>query len=106
MVIPYPHRSRTRELVETSHPTKWNGTGETTAYIDAQTLAAARDRRELVIGEGETDRWTLEWYEIPALGVPGCSMTGYITVDHVVAIRRIYIAREPGDGGKTLVEGS
>jgi hypothetical protein len=45
VVIPYPHRSRTRVLFVTSHPTMWIATCDTTSYIDAQTLAGARDRR-------------------------------------------------------------
>ena len=69
-------------------------------------MAAARDRRELVIGEGESDRWTLELHGIPALGLPGSTMSKVITAENIVAIRRIYIIREPGNGGKTLVMGS
>lgn len=105
VVIPYPERERLREFIETAHPTTWIGVGEITAYADKQTLIHARTRAELTIVEGESDRWTLEMHGIPALGVPGATMTKYITAEHIVNIERIYIVREPDNAGKAFVEG-
>lgn len=103
MRIPYPYRERLREWVETAHPTTWRGNGECTAYIDEETLIAARARGELVIVEGESDRWTLEAHGIPALGVPGATMTNCIAADDAAGIERIYVIREPDDAGEKFV---
>ncbi|MGC1759149.1 MAG: hypothetical protein WA742_07320, partial [Candidatus Cybelea sp.] len=105
--MPYLYRSRLRKFVQTSNPTYWDNNNELqcTAYIDAVTLTAARDRRELVIGEGESDRWTLELHGIPALGVPGATMTKWMAAEDVAGIRRLYIVREPGKAGQDFVKG-
>jgi hypothetical protein len=105
MLIPYPNRERLRQWVETAHPTLWLGNGTTTAYIDDKTLANARERGDEVIVEGESDRWTLEAHGIPALGVPGASMTNCIVANDVADIERIYVIREPDDAGEKFVAG-
>lgn len=107
--IPYttfdgkPARARLRENTETSHPTKWNGGGEMTAYADPATLAAAGSGKELTIVEGESNVWTLEAQNIPALGVPGASMTSLISAQHVDEIETIRIVRDPDAAGKGFV---
>jgi hypothetical protein len=53
----------------------------------------------LVIVEREIDCLTLEAYGIPALSVPGT--TKYTT--DVYGFTRLFIVREPGEGGKKFV---
>jgi putative DNA primase/helicase len=55
--------------------------------------------------EGESDCWTLWYAELPALGIPGASMTHVLDGSHVAQFSRLYVWREPGVGGDTFVRG-
>src|SRR5262249_1043517 len=59
----------------------------------------------LILVEGESDCWALWYHEFPALGLPG-SGTARSTLEreHVEAVERVYVHREPDDGGKHFVE--
>jgi len=112
VLIPYPGfggvriRSRVRQFVETSHPSKWADDGASCgAYGSDRTITRARKRGSLTVVEGESDCWTLWSYGIPALGIPGASMTKYIEVGHIEDIPILYVVHEPGQGGTTFVEG-
>ena len=52
---------------------------------------------------GNSDCWTAWYHEIPALGLPGATMSKLITLDHVKAFERIYLWEEPDKGGETFV---
>jgi hypothetical protein len=55
--------------------------------------------------EGESDCWTLWHAELPALGIPGASMTHVLEAGHVAQFQRLLVWREPGSGGDTFVKG-
>jgi len=93
---------RVRRWVETAHPTTWIGKP---MLYGLQGLRRARERGELVLGEGESDQLTLRQHGTAALGVPGASMTQLIEAGHVEGIERVYAVRECGNGGKQFASG-
>lgn len=91
---------RVRRCVENAHPTTWSGKP---MLYGLQTLRRGRERCELVFVEGESDQITLHEHGIPALGVPGWSMTHLIEHEHVDRIERVYVTREPDEAGSKFV---
>jgi hypothetical protein len=59
----------------------------------------------LILVEGESDCWALWHHGIPALGIPGASSAKVLEAEHLSCIEKVYILREPGDGGETFVAG-
>jgi hypothetical protein len=97
--------NRVRENLETSQPTKWGRAGgPTLPYIALETMQSARELGYTVIVEGETDSLTLWHHDIPAIGIPGSSMTNVLRAEHVAGISRLYIVREPGAAGLAFVQ--
>jgi hypothetical protein len=68
-------------------------------------LAEAREAGFLCLVEGTSDCWTLWHHKFPALGIPGASMTSKLEASHVAGISKLYIIREPDDGGASFVHG-
>jgi len=93
---------RVRQWIETAHPTTWIGKP---MLFGLQVLRRARERGELVLVEGESDQLTLREHGIPALGVPGSTMTRYIEARHGDGISRLFVVCEPGKGGAQFVSG-
>lgn len=91
---------RVRRFLESSHPTTWIGAP---LIYGLQTLRRAREVAELALVEGESDQLTLCEHGIPSLGVPGWSMTKLLECEHVEGIARVYLVREPDDGGTKFV---
>lgn len=54
---------------------------------------------EVALVEGATDWLTLRHHGIPALGIPGASMTGKLEVEHLAGVRRVYVVKEDDAGG-------
>lgn len=92
---------RTRPYVETAHPTFWDRNGARCAYHRGrETFDKAREQGAIVFVEGESDAATLWLYDIPAVGIPGATMTNHILPEYVEGVSRIYVVREPADSDK------
>jgi putative DNA primase/helicase len=59
----------------------------------------------LLVVEGESDCWALWHHGLPALGLPGANAAKTLVREHVEAVAKVYIHREPDQGGPTFVEG-
>ena len=68
-------------------------------------LEEARKAGFLVLVEGESDSWTLWFHHLSCLGLPGADMAGKLEAAHLAGIGRVYVVREPEDGGTTFVNG-
>jgi uncharacterized protein YjiS (DUF1127 family) len=65
-------------------------------------LATAQEAQSLLVVEGESDGWTAWYLGVAALGLPGASMFAQ-AVSHLHDIAKVYILREPDQGGDALV---
>ncbi len=68
-------------------------------------LYEAHKAGSLYLVEGESDTLTLWHYRQPALGIPGANNTKCLEREHLAGITKLYISREPGQGGLAFVEG-
>lgn len=68
-------------------------------------LDRARRVGTLYLVEGETDTLTLWLHDVPALGMPGASSAKCLAAEHLAGIEKLYISREPDQGGATFVDG-
>jgi putative DNA primase/helicase len=83
----------------------WQPTGIKLAAYGQWRIEAARKLGFLVIVEGESDCWVIWHHELPALGVPGSSSWGVLVPEWLEQVGRVYIVREPDQGGNTFVRG-
>lgn len=114
VIIPYKReagdpaaRHRIRSTLVAKEGSRWTGTSEDGAPIPygLWRLNDARAQKFLVLCEGETDAWSLWSIDMPALGLPGASMTGKLDEAHLEGIDKVYIIEEPDRGGVTFVQG-
>jgi hypothetical protein len=70
-----------------------------------ESLAEARQAGYLILVEGETDRATLRYHGLPALGIPGASNAKVLEHGHVEGLPTVYVWQEPATGGRTFVRG-
>lgn len=113
VVIPYRladgkraprHRRRVR-LKASDGGSRW--TGPKGGLIVPYGLDRLQDegRTFCFLVEGESDCWTLWYVGFPALGIPGANMTHVLDAEHVAQFERLFVWREPGQGGDTFVKG-
>lgn len=105
-------RSRIRTAVSAGSGSFWEGLEtDKLAPYGLHKLQEARDAGLLWIVEGESDCWTNWMHSLPALGIPGASLTSLLQPSHVAGIQALYLVREPmtpgkkADAGRTFVEG-
>lgn len=58
----------------------------------------------LIVVEGESDCWALWYHGLPALGLPGANTVKTLLPEHVEAVNKVYIHREPDAGGATFLK--
>jgi putative DNA primase/helicase len=68
-------------------------------------LDAAAKTGFLIIAEGESDCWALWYHGLPALGLPGASALKTLLREHVEAVAKVYVIREPDHGGEQFIPG-
>jgi hypothetical protein len=68
-------------------------------------LGDAERTGRLYLVEGETNPWALWYHKLPALGLPGASMTGKLKRDHIDGVDRIYVGHDPDQAGDEFVRG-
>ena len=62
----------------------------------------------LIFNEGCSDSWTFWHHGFPSLGIPGSTMHGKLTIEHLEGVDRVYLFKENDDkddgtgGGKTF----
>jgi hypothetical protein len=98
-------RERIRSNLHGSERFKWRGTGPIFPY-GLQHLALWRELGPapyLVLVEGESDVWAGWEHGVPALGVPGATQARCLRREFVEGFNRLYILREPDDGGHIFV---
>ncbi len=104
--VAIPYHDATGAVIETKRRTSlvaktgsfWPKGRPLLAYVDVQGLALAREKRRLVVTEGESDTWTLALHDIPALGLPGASSESTLTAEHLDGIDELFIT-EDADAG-------
>jgi hypothetical protein len=82
----------------------WRGYGAIHPY-GLQYLGHWRSLRyPLLFVEGESDCWAA-WnnFGFPALGIPGATQTKCLRRVHVEGFDKVYVLREPDDGGRVFV---
>ena len=91
------------ETTEAAGRFKWKKGSKPTLY-GWPTLPAARDTGYIVIAEGASDYWTLQYHDIPSLSLP--SSTGWKDeyADALEGISDLFVVVEPDQGGQTVRE--
>jgi hypothetical protein len=97
-------RQRRRTAIAAKDGSWWTGPKDTSpiAY-GAWRLDDALEKGELLLVEGESDSLTAWYHNIPALGIPGAALTKTLEAEHVAGIPRLFVLREPDDGGSTFI---
>lgn len=100
-------RHRRRYALKGERKFAWAGTKEDGPIVPygLSHLEEARKAEMLVLVEGETDVLTLWYHQFPALGIPGAMMVSKLKHAHIKGIRRIYVVKEPDQGGREFVLG-
>jgi hypothetical protein len=60
---------------------------------------------DLFLVEGASDVWTGLFYGLNVLGLPGADMAKLLELEHLTGIWRIFVWREPDEGGHQFVAG-
>lgn len=99
-------RQRWRRALKAKDGSSWlKGKGGPVPY-GLWMLEKMRKRKDILfLVEGESDAWTLWYYGIPALGIPGADMAKTLELSHVELFPRLCIFQEPDRGGETFVAG-
>lgn len=98
-------RQRLRTALKAKKGSLWTKGQGAIAPYGLWKLPEARQTGFIVLVEGESDCWTLWHHGFPALGIPGADLSKTIQLDHLKNIERIYVFREPDQGGSTFVAG-
>lgn len=96
-----PARERIRTALEGSDRFKWM------AKDDGPIVPYGVWRRpsgDVFLVEGESDSWTLWFYDIPALGLPGADNVKCLQASHLAGAKRLFIVQEADQGGLTFVK--
>jgi hypothetical protein len=82
---------------------RWPAGKPVLAYGEER-LAEAKTDGYLVLVEGESDVWTLQYHSIPCLGLPGArTVKSTLALGHVAAVRKVYVMEEPDQAGMDFV---
>lgn len=94
-------RQRRRTAARAKDGSEWTGArGVAPVPYGLWRLSEARERRFVVIVEGETDVWALWRHGWPALGLPGAATTGELHAEHVRELDKVYVVQEPDPAGQ------
>lgn len=85
----------------------WTGTKNDGGLVPygLDRLQEARDKKFVILVEGESDCWTLWHHAYPALGIPGAKNTAALKREHLDGIDKVYFIQEPDTGGETMLAG-
>jgi putative DNA primase/helicase len=110
--VDIPYYGRTGEVIAVKRRTALKAK-DGSSWPKGKPLAAYGEWRldegekagELILVEGESDCWTLWFHGFPALGIPGANASKTLLREHIEAVEKIYVSREPDKGGDTFVDG-
>jgi len=98
-------RQRIRMGLKARDGFRWDsGQGEIVPY-GLWKLNEARNKKFLLVVEGESDCWTLWHHDFPALGLPGSTMQKSLEKSYLQGIYKLYVWQEPDKAGLGFVEG-
>lgn len=80
----------------------WRGTEDIVPY-GLHKLDLVKPNRAAFIVEGETDALTLWMHDLPALGVPGATLSKCLKLKYLLDIKILYAIDEKDDAGKQFV---
>ena len=95
---------RIRLHLEGDKGLKW-GRGDRPIPFGLDRLQQAREWGGLILLEGETDALTAWAHGLPALGIPGANQAGTLEAEHLRGVSRLWVWREPDEGGRVFVRG-
>jgi putative DNA primase/helicase len=96
---------RIRTALKAKRGSLWTkGQGDIVPY-GLWKLADGRQADFIILVEGESDCWSLWYHGFPALGIPGADLAKTIKPEYLKNISRIFVMREPDQGGVTFIEG-
>ncbi len=99
-------RHRLRTALSAKDGIRWTGPkGGSIVPYGLWRLRDAEKQGRLIIVEGESDCWTLWHHGFAALGIPGASMTKTLQAEHLAQVKKIYVIKEPDQGGDAFVPG-
>jgi hypothetical protein len=98
-------RQRNRTALKAKQGSFWSKTRGDIVPYGLEKLPEARNAGYINLVEGESDCWTLWYHGFPALGIPGADLAKKIQAAHLKGIERVYVFREPDQGGSTFVQG-
>lgn len=95
-------RARIRVKAESAHPTLWVKDDPRPMRVFGYDRVddMVKQRRTLLVCEGESDALTAWLYNLPAIGIPGSTLTNLIEIRDVRPFERIVVIREPDDAGR------
>lgn len=96
--------TRIRLALEGPSRFRW-GAGDRPLPFGLDRLAKARKRGWLILVEGETDCLTAWTHGLSALGLPGANTTVCLEAEHLRGITRLWVVKEPDEGGRAFVLG-
>jgi len=97
-------KQRKRVSIKTKNKFYWIKSEYDMAAYGLWKLKEARDKEYLIICEGESDVWTLWYYDYPALGIPGATMQKAMEKRHYKGIETFFIIQEDDTAGKMFAE--
>jgi AAA domain-containing protein len=98
-------QQRARTHIAAKQGSRWiKGAGSPIPY-GRWRLDEAIELGELLIVEGETDTLTGWAHNVPTLGIPGADMVKVLDAADLRAIERVFIVKEPDQGGATFIAG-
>ncbi len=99
-------RQRRRTALSAKDGSSWDGPkGAALVPYGLHRLDEAREKGELVLVEGETDALTAWFHHVPCLGIPGADLAKLLEAEHLRAVERVYVLKEPDRGGDTFAGG-
>lgn len=87
-----------RNRIKKDEKFRWDGKEEIVCYKPIK-----YELDYIYIVEGETDTLSFLYNKMPALGIPGATMTGKLKKRDIEGIKKIYICQEPDMAGKSFV---
>lgn len=98
-------RQRIRTALGAKNGFRWLPGDEPIIPYGLWRLDSSRRNREVWLVEGESDCWTMWYHNLSALGLPGASTAKILEAAHLASVAKLWVWREPDQGGASFVAG-